>query len=85
MTEKKWLLWLLEGVFMKAKHPSAQSGFSKIHFLSFVCDFGFLCVFCCCFFGCLGVFCVVFFFKGNHGRLCEMWLAALFTSKVITS
>lgn len=51
-------------------------------------------VFCLCFwfFVCFVVGVLVgwvffcgFFFKGNCCRLCEMWLAALFTSKVITS
>lgn len=69
---------------MKAKYCSAQSGFSKIRFLSFVCVFGFLCVLLLVLW-LVGHFFVFFFFKGNCCRLCEMWLAALFTSKVITS
>lgn len=59
--KKKNVWWLMEGVYMKAKYRSAQSGFSKIHFLSFVCVFGFLCVLLLVFW-LVGHFFVVFFF-----------------------
>lgn len=74
---------------MKEKYPSAQPDFSKIHFLFLLSVLLFLMCVLLLFFGWLGFLgfflcCCFCFFKGNRCRLCEMWLAALFTSKVIT-